>query len=453
MAFEGLSDKLQAAFKKLTGKGKLNEQNIKDAMREVRMALLEADVNYVVVKDFIKRVTERCVGTEILSSLNAGQQVIKIVNEELTSLMGGSNAKLTWSSSVPTIYMLCGLQGAGKTTMCGKLANYLIREGKKPLLAACDIYRPAAIKQLQVVGEQVKVPVFEKGTQNPFKTVKEAVEYARYYGRDVLIIDTAGRLHVDEALMNELAEIKAAVHPQEILLVVDAMTGQDAVNVAKAFNDQLNIDGVIMTKLDNDTRGGAALSVRAVTGKPIKFSGTGEKIGDIEPFHPERMASRILGMGDVLTLIEKATENMDQESSEKLSKKLQRNPADINLEDFLDQMQQMKKMGPLSSILGMLPGVGSKLKDVEIDENALKKPEAIVRSMTPQERRHPDVLNASRRKRIAAGAGVTVQDVNALMRQFDQMRQMMKQMVGSSKKKGAMRRMAAQMNGMKPPFR
>ena len=453
MAFEGLSDKLQAAFKKLTGKGKLNEQNIKDAMREVRMALLEADVNYVVVKDFVKRVTERCIGTEILSSLNAGQQVIKIVNEELTSLMGGSNAKLTWSSSVPTIYMLCGLQGAGKTTMCGKLANYLIREGKKPLLAACDIYRPAAIKQLQVVGEQVKVPVFEKGTQNPVKTVMEAVEYARYYGRDVLIIDTAGRLHVDEALMNELAEIKAAVHPQEILLVVDAMTGQDAVNVAKAFNDQLNIDGVIMTKLDNDTRGGAALSVRAVTGKPIKFSGTGEKIGDIEPFHPERMASRILGMGDVLTLIEKATENMDQESSDKLSKKLQRNPGDINLEDFLDQMQQMKKMGPLSSILGMLPGVGSKLKDVEIDENALKKPEAIVRSMTPQERRHPDLLNASRRKRIAAGAGVTVQDVNALMRQFDQMRQMMKQMVGNGKKKGAMRRMAAQMNGMKPPFR
>ena len=454
MAFEGLSDKLQAAFKKLTGKGKLNEQNIKDAMREVRMALLEADVNYIVVKDFVKRVTERCIGTEILSSLNAGQQVIKIVNEELTALMGGSNAKLTWSSSVPTIYMLCGLQGAGKTTMCGKLANYLIKEGKKPLLAACDIYRPAAIKQLQVVGEQVNVPVFEKGTQNPVKTVQEAVEYARYYGRDVLIIDTAGRLHVDEALMDELAQIKEAVHPQEILLVVDAMTGQDAVNVAKAFNDQLNIDGVIMTKLDNDTRGGAALSVRAVTGKPIKFSGTGEKIGDIEPFHPERMASRILGMGDVLTLIEKATENMDQEASDKLGKKLQRNPADINLEDFLDQMQQMKKMGPLSSILGLIPGLGSKLKDVEIDENALKKPEAIVRSMTPQERRHPDLLNASRRKRIAAGAGVTVQDVNALMRQFDQMRQMMKQMIGTKGgKKGAMRRMAAQMNGMKPPFR
>ena len=449
MAFEGLSDKLQAAFKKLTGKGKLNEQNIKDAMREVRMALLEADVNYVVVKDFIKRVSERCIGTEILSSLNAGQQVIKIVNEELTALMGGSNAKLTWSSSVPTIYMLCGLQGAGKTTMCGKLANYLVKEGKKPLLAACDIYRPAAIRQLQVVGEQVNVPVFEKGTQDPVKTVQEAVEHARYYGRDVLIIDTAGRLHVDEALMNELSRIKETVHPQEILLVVDAMTGQDAVNVAKAFNDQLNIDGVILTKLDSDTRGGAALSVRAITGKPIKFSGTGEKMGDIEPFHPDRMASRILGMGDMLTLIEKATENMDQDKTDKLGKKLQRNAADLNLEDFLEQMQQMKKMGPLSNILGMLPGVGSKLKDVEIDENAFKKPEAIVRSMTPQERRHPDILNASRRKRIAAGAGVTVQDVNALMRQFDQMRQMVKQMMGN--KKGAMRRMAAGMN--RPPFR
>ena len=449
MAFEGLSDKLQAAFKKLTGKGKLNEQNIKDAMREVRMALLEADVNYVVVKDFIKRVSERCIGTEILSSLNAGQQVIKIVNEELTALMGGSNAKLTWSSSVPTIYMLCGLQGAGKTTMCGKLANYLVKEGKKPLLAACDIYRPAAIRQLQVVGEQVNVPVFEKGTQDPVKTVQEAVEHARYYGRDVLIIDTAGRLHVDEALMNELSRIKETVHPQEILLVVDAMTGQDAVNVAKSFNDQLNIDGVILTKLDSDTRGGAALSVRAVTGKPIKFSGTGEKMGDIEPFHPDRMASRILGMGDMLTLIEKATENMDQDKTDKLGKKLQRNAADLNLEDFLEQMQQMKKMGPLSNILGMLPGVGSKLKDVEIDENAFKKPEAIVRSMTPQERRHPDILNASRRKRIAAGAGVTVQDVNALMRQFEQMRQMVKQMMGN--KKGAMRRMAAGMN--RPPFR
>lgn len=448
MAFEGLSDKLQNAFKKLTGKGKLNEQNIKEAMREVRMALLEADVNYVVVKDFIKRVTERCVGTEILSSLNAGQQVIKIVNEELTELMGGTNSKLTWSSSVPTIYMLCGLQGAGKTTMCGKLALHLSKEGKKPLLAACDIYRPAAIKQLQVVGEQVKVPVFEKGTQDPVKTVKEAVEYARYYGRDVLIIDTAGRLHVDELLMKELADIKAAVHPQEILLVVDSMTGQDAVNVAKSFNDQLNIDGVILTKLDSDTRGGAALSVKAITGKPIKFSGTGEKLGDLELFHPERMASRILGMGDMLTLIEQATQNLDQEESEKLGKKLQKNPGDLDLEDFLGQMQQMKKMGPLSSIIKMLPGV--KLGDVEIDDNAMKKPEAIIRSMTPQERRHPDILNASRRKRIAAGAGVQVQDVNQLIRQFEQTRQMMKQMMGN--KKGALRRMAAMGMKNKPPF-
>ncbi len=450
MAFEGLSDKLQSAFKKLTGKGKLNEQNIKEAMREVRMALLEADVNYVVVKDFIKKVTERCVGTEILSALNAGQQVIKIVNEELTALMGGANAKLTWSSSVPTIYMLCGLQGAGKTTMCGKLALHLSKQGKKPLLAACDIYRPAAIKQLQVVGEQVKVPVFEKGTQDPVKTVKEAVEHARYYGNDVLIIDTAGRLHVDEALMEELSRIKEAVKPQEILLVVDAMTGQDAVNVAKSFNDQLSIDGVILTKLDSDTRGGAALSVRAVTGKPIKFSGTGEKLGDLELFHPDRMASRILGMGDVLTLIENATQAMDEEKSEKLSKKLM-SAKDLNLEDFLEQMQQMKKMGPLSSILGMMPGIGSKLKDVEIDDNAMKKPEAIIRSMTPKERRNPDLLNASRRKRIAAGAGVTVQDVNQLIRQFEQTRQMVKQMMGN--KKGAMRRIAS-MNGMnRPPFR
>ena len=450
MAFEGLSDKLQSAFKKLTGKGKLNEQNNKEAMREVRMALLEADVNYVVVKDFIKKVTERCVGTEILSALNAGQQVIKIVNEELTALMGGANAKLTWSSSVPTIYMLCGLQGAGKTTMCGKLALHLSKQGKKPLLAACDIYRPAAIKQLQVVGEQVKVPVFEKGTQDPVKTVKEAVEHARYYGNDVLIIDTAGRLHVDEALMEELSRIKEAVKPQEILLVVDAMTGQDAVNVAKSFNDQLSIDGVILTKLDSDTRGGAALSVRAVTGKPIKFSGTGEKLGDLELFHPDRMASRILGMGDVLTLIENATQAMDEEKSEKLSKKLM-SAKDLNLEDFLEQMQQMKKMGPLSSILGMMPGIGSKLKDVEIDDNAMKKPEAIIRSMTPKERRNPDLLNASRRKRIAAGAGVTVQDVNQLIRQFEQTRQMVKQMMGN--KKGAMRRMAS-MNGMnRPPFR
>lgn len=442
MAFEGLSDKLQRAFKKLTGKGKLSEQNVKDAMREVRMALLEADVNYVVVKDFIKKVTDRCVGTEILSALNAGQQVVKIVNEELSALMGGTNARLTWSSSVPTIYMLCGLQGSGKTTMAGKLAAYLLKQGKKPLLAACDIYRPAAIKQLQVVGEKVNVPVFERGTQDPVITSKEAVEHARYYGNDVLILDTAGRLHIDENLMGELENIKAAVKPQEILLVVDAMTGQDAVNVATAFNDKLGIDGVIITKLDGDTRGGAALSVRAVTGKPIKFAGTGEKMDAIEAFHPERMASRILGMGDVLTLIEKATEAMqlDEEAKELRNK----GPEDLTLDDFLDQMQQLKKMGPLQNVLGMLPGIGNKIKDVEISDDAMKKPEAIIRSMTMKERRRPDVLNASRRKRIASGAGVTVQDVNQLMRQFDQMRKMMKQMMGN--KRGLKRKMQM------PPF-
>ncbi len=439
MAFEGLSEKLQNAFKKLTGRGKLNDQMVKEAMREVRMALLEADVNYAVAKDFIQKVTNRCVGVEILESLTPGQQVVKIVQEELTALMGGQNARLTWSSSVPTIYMLCGLQGAGKTTMAAKLAGYLTKQGKKPMLAACDIYRPAAIKQLQVVGQQVKVPVFEKGTQNPVQTAKEAVEQARYYGRDVLIIDTAGRLHIDEELMDELAQIKAAVKPQEILLVVDAMTGQDAVNVAKSFNEKLELGGVILTKLDGDTRGGAALSVRAVTGKPIKFAGIGEKLGDIEPFHPERMASRILGMGDVMTLIEKAQEAFDEKEVDKLARKTK--VQDLTLEDFLENMQQMKKMGPLQNVLGMLPGVGVKLKDVEIDDNAMKKPEAIIRSMTPRERRNPDLLNASRRKRIAAGSGTTVQDVNALIRQFDQARQMMKQVMGMKKGggKGRMR--------------
>ena len=443
MAFEGLSDKLQRAFRKLTGKGKLSEANIKDAMREVRMALLEADVNYLVVKDFIRSVTERAVGAEILSSLNAGQQVVKIVNEELTRLMGGTNARLTWSSSVPAIYLLCGLQGAGKTTMAGKLAAYLKKSGKKPLLAACDIYRPAAIKQLQVVGEAAGVPVFEKGTQNPVKTAKEAVEHARYYGNDVLIIDTAGRLHIDEALMQELQDIKSAVRPQEILLTVDAMTGQDAVNVAQTFNEKLGIDGVIVTKLDSDTRGGAALSVRAVTGKPVKFSGTGEKLTDFEPFHPDRMASRILGMGDVLTLIEKATETLDAQAADAASKAKQ--PYDLSLDDFLDQMQQLKKMGPLQNVLGMLPGLGGKLKNAQIDDQAMKKPEAIIRSMTPRERRNPDILNASRRKRIARGAGVEVQDVNALMRQFEQTRKMLKQMMGN--KRGFSRGM----RGM-PPF-
>ncbi len=424
MAFEGLSEKLQGALRKMTGRGKLTEQAVKEGMREVRMALLEADVNYAVAKDFIKKVTERCVGQEILSSLTPAQQVIKIVNEEMTQLMGGSNAKLTYSSSPLTVYMLCGLQGAGKTTMAAKLAGYLAKQGKKPMLAACDIYRPAAIKQLQVVGEQVKVPVFEKGTQDPVKTAKEAIEYARYYQRDVLIIDTAGRLHIDTELMDELARIKENVKPQEILLVVDAMTGQDAVNVAQSFNEKLSVDGVILTKLDGDTRGGAALSVRAVTGKPIKFSGIGEKLTEIEPFHPDRMASRILGMGDVLTLIEKSAEAFDEKEVDKLARKVKTN--DLTLEDFLEQMQSMKKMGGLKSMLDMLPGMAG--KNVEIDDNAMKKPEAIIRSMTPKERRNPGILNASRRKRIAAGSGTTVQDVNQLIRQFEQSRQMMKQM-------------------------
>ncbi|MBR5545788.1 MAG: signal recognition particle protein [Clostridia bacterium] len=435
MAFEGLSQKLSGALSKLTGRGKLTEQVVKEAMREVRMALLEADVNYLVVKDFCKKVTERCVGQEVLESMSASQQVFKIVNEEMTALMGTEHSKLTWSSSVPTIYMLCGLQGAGKTTMAAKLANFLKKTGKKPMLAACDIYRPAAITQLQVVGKQVDVPVYEHGTQNPVQTALEAIEYARDYGRDVLIIDTAGRLHIDEALMQELRDVKAAVKPQEILFVVDAMTGQDAVNVAKSFNENLGIDGVILTKLDGDTRGGAALSIKAVVGKPIKFSGTGEKLSDIEIFHPDRMASRILGMGDVMTLVEKAQEAFDGEDAEDL---LKRGPGNLTLEDFLTQMQQMKKMGGLQSMLSMLPGIGAKLQDVEIDEGALKKPEAIIRSMTPRERRNPGILNASRRKRIAAGSGTTVQDVNALIRQFEQSKEMMKKMMRPGKR-GKMR--------------
>ena len=394
MAFEGLTEKLQGALRKLSSKGKLTEENVKEGMREVRMALLEADVNYAVAKDFIKKVTARCVGTEITGTLSASQQVIKIVNEEMTQLMGGENARLTWSSGPLTVYMLCGLQGAGKTTMAAKLANYLAKQGKKPMLAACDIYRPAAINQLQVVGKQVNVPVYEHGTQDPVKTALEAVERARYLGRDVLIIDTAGRLHIEK----------------------------------------LDIDGVILTKLDGDTRGGAALSVRAVTGKPIKFSGTGEKLSEIEPFHPDRMASRILGMGDVLTLIDKASEAFDQEDAEKLAKKAR--TADLTLDDFLDQMQSMKKMGGIKSMLEMLPGMSG--KDIDVDENAMKKPEAIIRSMTPKERRNPGVLNASRRKRIAAGSGTTVQDVNQLIRQFDQAKQMMKQ-VTQMKGKGRMR--------------
>ena len=437
MAFEGLTDKLQNAFRKLSSKGKLTEADVKTAMREVRMALLEADVNYLVVKDFVRKVTERAVGADILASLTPGQQVIKIVNEELTELMGGQNARLTYSPQAPTIYMLCGLQGAGKTTMAGKLGLMIKKGGKKPLLAACDVYRPAAIKQLRVVGEQAGVEVFERGQGDPVQIAKEAVEYARYYGRDPVIIDTAGRLHIDENLMQELRDVRATVKPQEILLVVDAMTGQDAVTVAKTFNDELGVDGVILTKLDGDTRGGAAISVRAVTGKPIKFSGVGEKLTDLEPFHPDRMASRILGMGDVLSLIEKAQDTFDEKEAGKLVAKVRTNS--FTLEDYLDQIRQLGKMGSITDVLKMIPGVGSKLKDVEIDEDkvvkAQKKNEAIILSMTRMERRNPDILNASRKRRIAAGSGATVQEVNLLLKQFEQARDMMKSVMGGGKRK------------------
>ena len=437
MAFEGLTDKLQNAFRKLSSKGKLTEADVKTAMREVRMALLEADVNYLVVKDFVRKVTERAVGADILASLTPGQQVIKIVNEELTELMGGQNARLTYSPQAPTIYMLCGLQGAGKTTMAGKLGLMIKKGGKKPLLVACDVYRPAAIKQLQVVGEQAGVEVFERGQGDPVQIAKEAVEYARYYGRDPVIIDTAGRLHIDENLMQELRDVRATVKPQEILLVVDAMTGQDAVTVAKTFNDELGVDGVILTKLDGDTRGGAAISVRAVTGKPIKFSGVGEKLTDLEPFHPDRMASRILGMGDVLSLIEKAQDTFDEKEAGKLVAKVRTNS--FTLEDYLDQIRQLGKMGSITDVLKMIPGVGSKLKDVEIDEDkvvkAQKKNEAIILSMTRMERRNPDILNASRKRRIAAGSGATVQEVNLLLKQFEQARDMMKSVMGGGKRR------------------
>ena len=435
MAFEVLTDKLQSAFKKLSGRGKLSEQDVKAAMREVRLALLEADVNFNVVKDFIKRVTDRAVGQEILSSLTPGQQVVKIVNEELAQLMGGVNAKLTYSPAPPTIYMLCGLQGAGKTTMAAKLGNLIKKGGKKPLLVACDVYRPAAIKQLQVVGGQVGVEVFERGQGDPVQIAKEAVEYAKYYGRDPVILDTAGRLHIDENLMAELRNIRATVKPREILLVVDAMTGQDAVTVADTFNKELGVDGVILTKLDGDTRGGAAISVRAVTGKPIKFSGTGEKLTDIEPFHPDRMASRILGMGDVLSLIEKAQEGIDEKAAVDMARKMRTNS--FNLEDYLEQLRQLSKMGSVSSMLKMIPGLGSRIKDADIDEEkmlkAQKKNEAIILSMTRMERRNPDILNAGRKRRVAAGSGTTVQDINLLLKQFEQARQMMKQMMGGGK--------------------
>ena len=442
MAFEGLTEKLQGAFKKLSGKGKISEADAKAAMREVRMALLEADVNFTVVKAFIKRVTERIVGSEVMESLTPAQQVIKVVNEELTALMGGTNAKLTYSPQAPTIYMMAGLQGAGKTTMCAKLGNMIKKGGKKPLLVACDVYRPAAIKQLQVVGGQVGVEVFERGQGNPVQIAKEAVDHARYYGFDPVIIDTAGRLHIDEALMQELRDVRDTVHPKEILLVVDAMTGQDAVTVASTFNEQLGIDGVILTKLDGDTRGGAAISVRAVTGKPIKFCGVGEKLTDLEPFHPDRMASRILGMGDVLSLIEKAQESFDEKQAVDLTRKMRTNA--FTLEDYLEQMNQLNKMGSIRDVLKMIPGLGSKIKDADIDEDkmnkAQKKNAAIILSMTRMERRNPDILNASRKRRIAAGSGTTVQEVNLLLKQFDQAKEMMKSMMGGMKK-GKLRKM------------
>lgn len=443
MAFEGLAEKLSNSFKRLKGKGKLSEADIKEAMREVRLALLEADVNYKVAKDFTASVTERSKGAEVMESLTPAQMVIKIVNEELCALMGGSQEKLRMPSKPPAVIMMCGLQGAGKTTHAAKLASMLKSQGHRPLLVAGDIYRPAAIKQLQVVGGQAGAPVFEAGTQSPVRTAKEAVRHARDYGNDYVIIDTAGRLQIDETLMEELKDIKAAVDPTDILLVVDAMTGQEAVNVAKAFDDLLDISGVILTKLDGDTRGGAALSIRAVTGKPIKFAGTGEKIGDLEPFHPDRMASRILGMGDVLTLIEDAQMKIDEKAAAKTAERLMQNKMDLN--DMLDQFQQVKKMGPLKGILSKLPGVKN-VDDMDIDDRIMDRNAAIILSMTPREREKPDIIDAKRKRRIAAGCGMRVEDVNKLLNQFKQMQKMMKQFSG---KKGK-RKMLPNMNNL--PF-
>ncbi len=449
MAFEGLSEKLSAAFKKLRSKGKLTESDIKEAMREVRLALLEADVSYKVTKDFVSKVSERAVGVQVLESLTPAQQVIKIVNEELTALMGNESARLNSPAKPPAIIMMCGLQGSGKTTHSAKLALMLKKQGRRPLLVACDVYRPAAIKQLQVVGEKAGVPVFEMGTENPVKIAKKAVSHAKDYGNDVVILDTAGRLHIDETLMGELQGIKDEVSPTDILLVIDSMTGQDAVNVAKAFDDALGIDGVILTKLDGDTRGGAALSVKAVTGKPIKFVGMGEKLEDLEPFHPGRMASRILGMGDVLSLIEKAQEHIDEKNAEELAKKLKENSFDLN--DLLVQMQQLKKMGPLQQVMSMLPGASKAIKDEDAEkgEAQLKLMESIIYSMTPAERENPQIINPSRKKRIAAGSGTDVPAVNRLLKQFDQMQKMMKQFGGGGKK-GKRRRMPMMPGGM--PF-
>ena len=432
MAFEGLTAKLSAAFKKLRGKGRLTEGDIKEAMREIRLALLEADVSYKVVKDFVKSVSERCVGQDVMESLTPAQMIVKIVNEELIALMGSENQRITISPKSPTVVMLVGLQGAGKTTNGAKLAGLFKKQGKRPLLVACDVYRPAAIKQLEVVGAQLDVPVFQMGQGDPVKIAKAAIHHAQQHGNDMVFLDTAGRLHVDETLMNELKAIKAEVQPSEILLVVDAMTGQDAVNAAQTFNEWLNIDGVMLTKLDGDARGGAALSVKAVTGKPIKFVGTGEKLDQIEPFHPERMASRILGMGDVLTLIEKAEQALDQKKAAELEQRLRQNK--FTLADFYDQLTQIKNMGSMQDILGMIPGM-SQMKNMQVDEKALARVEALIQSMTPYERENPAVLNSSRKRRVALGSGQKVEDVNRLLKQFEQMQQMMKMMNGKGKKK------------------
>ena len=428
MAFEGLSEKLNAVFKRLRGKGRLTEADVRETMREVRLALLEADVNFKVVKDFVASVTERVVGSDVLESLTPAQQIVKIVNEELTALMGGTNAKIAFASSGPTILMMVGLQGAGKTTNGAKLAGYLkSRMGKRPLLVACDVYRPAAITQLQVVGEQLGIPVFVLGQVNPVQIAQHALRYAKDNGFDTILLDTAGRLHVDEQLMNELKNIKSAVHPNEILLVVDAMTGQDAVNAASAFDEALGIDGVILTKLDGDARGGAALSIRAVTGKPIKFIGTGEKLDMIDVFHPDRMASRILGMGDMLSLIEKAEQSFDEKQAAKLEEKLRKNR--FTLTDYLEQMQQLRKMGDISQIAGMMPGqLGKQMQNAQIDEKMLSRTEAIILSMTPKERENPGLLNASRKRRVAAGCGLEVVDVNRLLKQFEMMQQLTRQL-------------------------
>lgn len=433
MAFEGLTEKLSNAFQKLRSKGRLTPADVKEAMREIRLALLEADVSYKVVKDFTKTVTERCVGNDVLEGLNPAQMVVKVVNEELTAMMGGENQKISMASNGPTVVMLVGLQGAGKTTNGAKLAAYFKRtQSKRPLLVACDVYRPAAIKQLEVVGGQLDIPVFQMGQDDPVRIAKAGLRYAEQHGNDMVFLDTAGRLHIDEKLMEELQAIKAEVKPSEILLVVDAMTGQDAVNAAQSFNEWLDVDGVMLTKLDGDARGGAALSVKAVTGKPIKFVGVGEKLDQIEPFHPGRMAGRILGMGDVLSLIEKAEQAIDQKKAAELEERLRQNK--FTLTDFYDQLKQLKSMGNLQDLMGMLPGMGN-VKDLQVDEKALTRVEAIIQSMTPQERENPNILGSSRKKRIAAGSGTRVEDVNQLLKRFDAMQKMMKQFSGKGASK------------------